>query len=446
MAGGRPTLVRRLALLVSLGLGVLWLVAVLTMAMVLRQEQDELYDQQLKVSAETLLPILSHGWRAGLLVPGAVADSAEEFDPGETLLWRLVDRDGGALAMAPFATAEVFPPRARPLDYGRTATHVVYMTDYNDAGLAVQFADPLAERREAWRETFMAFLFPMLAILPLGYMLVRWITAKGLQPLDEVRAELAQRDSQSLSPMDASARPAELSAIIATLNGFMARLSQALEGERAFASNAAHELRTPVAVALAQVQRMQREVAYSAQGEAEMAQGARLAAIEQALKRMSRLVARLLQLARAQSGLGPGAAPIEVGALLPHILRDSRGGGAGVRLDLPRDPVSSRIDADALAIVLGNLLDNALQHAPEGTPVDVSLSPAGVVLVRNAGPAVPPAELARLADRFASRRRGGFGLGLHIAQQITQQAGGRLELTSPAPGRADGFEAALHLP
>ena len=92
------------------------------------------------------------------------------------------------LAVAPSAPATAFAAEMRPLHYHRTATHVVYMTDYDPSGLAVQFADPLAERGEAWRDTFLAFLLPMLAILPLGYMLVRWITAKGLQPRDEVRA------------------------------------------------------------------------------------------------------------------------------------------------------------------------------------------------------------------------------------------------------------------
>ncbi|ATQ54550.1 sensor histidine kinase [Paracoccus yeei] len=439
MAARRPTLARRLALLVSLGLGAVWVVALLTMAMVLRHEQDELYDQQLKVSAETLLPVLSHAWRAGLLPPDGGGDPAQAVDLDEALLWRLIDRSGRVVASAPAAVAAMFPDRIAPLRHRRTATHMVYATGYDAAGFALEFADPLAERAEAWRDSYLAFLLPMLAILPLGYMLVRWITAQALRPLDRMRAEVERRDSQMLSPMDAEAHPAELSAVIATLNGFMARLAQALEGERAFASNAAHELRTPVAIALAQVQRMQHETADDVQRD-------RLAAVGRALDRMSRLVTRLLQLARAESGIGRGAAPVDVARLLPHVLRDAHGDGSRLRVVLPEGPVPSQMDADALAIVVGNLIDNALQHAPQGTPVDIVLDDAGMLVVRNGGTPVAAADLARIADRFASRRSGGFGLGLHIARQIAQQAGGRLELHSPAPGRADGFEARLHLP
>lgn len=431
-----PTLARRMALFVSLGLMVVWVVAVLAMTLVLREEQDELYDQQLVISADTLLPVLSHQAAMGLLETGVMTIP---LDSEEALVWRLIRRGGQVVAVSPGAIASAFPDRATPMGHSRTATHVVYTTAFDPSGLAVQFADPVAERNEAWRDTFAAFLLPMLALIPLCYLLVRWITAKGLLPLDRVRAEVAMRDSQMLSPMDADAHPIEFAAIITTLNGFMARLSQALEGERAFASNAAHELRTPVAIALAQVQRMQHEAA-------DDGQRTRLAAIERALDRMSRLVARLLQLARADSGIGRGVVPIDAARLLPHILRDARGDGARLHLVLPEGPVLSLMDTDALAIVVGNLVDNALQHAPEETPVDVVLNADGLVVVRNSGPVVPADDLTRVTDRFASRRSGGFGLGLHIAQQITQQARGRLELQSPISGCDHGFEARLHLP
>ncbi|AWX92654.1 hypothetical protein DPM13_04125 [Paracoccus mutanolyticus] len=312
----------------------------------------------------------------------------------------------------------MFPDRIAPLRHRRTATHMVYATGYDAAGFALEFADPLAERAEAWRDSYLAFLLPMLAILPLGYMLVRWITAQALRPLDRMRAEVERRDSQMLSPMDAEAHPAELSAVIATLNGFMARLAQALEGERAFASNAAHELRTPVAIALAQVQRMQHETADDVQRD-------RLAAVGRALDRMSRLVTRLLQLARAESGIGRGAAPVDVARLLPHVLRDAHGDGSRLRVVLPEGPVPSQMDADALAIVVGNLIDNALQHAPEGTPVDIVLDDAGVLVVRNGGTPVAAADLARIADRFASRRSGGFGLArISPGRSRSRRAGG----------------------
>ncbi len=129
MDARRPTLVRRLALLVSLGLGAVWVVAVLAMALVLGDEQDELYDQQLVISADTLLPILSRELRAGLHATDADADEGQQADPDEALVWRLIDRDARVLAASPAAGTAVFPDRAEPRRYARTVTHVVYTTD-----------------------------------------------------------------------------------------------------------------------------------------------------------------------------------------------------------------------------------------------------------------------------------------------------------------------------
>jgi two-component system OmpR family sensor kinase len=105
-------------------------------------------------------------------------------------------------------------------------------------------------------------------------------------------------------------------------------------------------------------------------------------------------------------------------------------------------------DPDALGIVLQNLIDNALAHGDRSEPVTVKVGPGGAIAVANAGPVVPPESLATLTRRFVrgGTSAEGSGLGLSIVQAIMAQAGGRLELFSPARGRANGFEAALTFP
>ena len=432
-----PSLARRLATLISLGLGGLWLVSVGAMALVLREEQTELYDQQLVVSAEGLLPVLEHALETGVsLNPPPIR--TRPVDADEELAYRLIDRSGQVLDASAAAAFVRFPDRARPERLQRTETHMVYTTAFTPAGHALQFADPLVERAEAWRDSFAAFLLPMLAILPLGWLAVGWITRMALRPLEALRAEMARRDSDSLSPLDAASQPRELAGAIATLNGFMARLAIAIEGERSFATNAAHELRTPVAVALAQLQRLAQETT-------DPDARARIATIEAALHRMARLVGRLLQLARADAGIGRGEAPIDAARLLHHVLAEIAPPPGRLALDLSAGPVWTRMDADALAIVAGNLIENALQHGPADAPVEVTLTADGSLCVRNGGPALSAQALAGATRRFVRRKGGGFGLGLDIATRIARQAGTRLDLSSPIPGRDDGFEARLHL-
>lgn len=434
----QPTLARRLALLVCAGMAAVWLVAVAAMALILRQEQAELYDQQLKVSAEALLPVLARGAVPPTAPESTAAISAAHGNPDVSPVWRMIDTAGTVRAVSALADQAAFPAAPHPGAVQRTNTHMVYSTAPGPGGLILQFADPLAERREAWRESFLAFLLPMLALLPLAYLAGGWITGLALRPLDALRAEMAGRDSRALTALDPASHPAELGAIVVTLNGFMARLSQALAGERAFATNAAHELRTPVAVALAQVQRLARETE-------DPGALARIAAVEAALARMARLVTRLLQLARAEAGIGPGAG-LDAAAILPHVIRDLGTGAGRVDLALPDAPVWTAMDADALAILAGNLIENALLHGPASGRVTVVLEAGGRLAVRNPGPALPLDRLRAATERFARRGGGGLGLGLHIAAQIAEQAGSRLELHSPVPGWTEGVEASLRLP
>jgi two-component system OmpR family sensor kinase len=133
--------------------------------------------------------------------------------------------------------------------------------------------------------------------------------------------------------------------------------------------------------------------------------------------------------------------------LLAHVVRDlRRAATAPIELILPPSGlVPSLIDPDAFAILVRNLLENALKHGAHGCPIQVSLSEEACLRVVNAGAIVPPADLAQLTRRFtrAASHAEGFGLGLAIASTIAHGVGAKLTLASPASGKADGFEASV---
>ncbi|CAM3161413.1 two-component system, OmpR family, sensor kinase [Paracoccus aminovorans] len=435
---GRASLSRRVALFTTLGLAAVWAGAVLLMAAVLWSEQDELFDQQLVETAHVLLPLVSRMQAQAVVVEVPQPDVPMD----EALLYRLVARDGRVLRQSAQAGRAVLPDPAglAPRRVVEAAGYRLYATPFNASGHALQIAAPLAERREAFREGMTGFLLPMAALLPLTWLIVGWVSRRSLAPLRELGAEISARDSSRLDMIDAGDWPQDLMQIAGVVNGFMARLSQALQAERAFATNAAHELRTPVAIALAQTQQL-RESATAP------AQIARLDALERALQRMRRLVARLLQLARADAGIGDSAVAHDLAALTRLVIAErALPDAARLDVDLPSAPVMARMDPDAFAIVLSNLIDNALQHAPPGSPVQLRLRQGAVLEIANPGRAVASADLAGLTQRFARHGGDGFGLGLHICQQIVSAAGGRLEIVSPAPSRTDGFVARVTLP
>lgn len=443
MIGGR-SLARRLALITSLGFGAIWLVAALVMAVVLRSEQEELADLTLRETAVLFQPILAERWMAG----HGLGPSGPVRAPDETLAYALLDADGTVLLRSEGAKLVDLPVGPRRRGRFDTATHAFYVTGPDADGRVALFGDPLTERAEAYRDSLFAFLLPMLAILPFAYLLVGWIARTALRPLETLRAEISNRGEGRLDPIDAAGQPEELRAMTATLNGLMIRLDRALQGEKGFTTNAAHELRTPVAVALAQVQRLRADVRSSgaAAGEGNLADPGRVDRIEAALLRMSRLVARLLQLARADAGLGAAAAAQDVAALLVLVLEERlRDPAAAARLvvDAPKVGVPARIDPDAFAILAGNLLDNAFEHAPPEATIHVTLSGDGVLTIANDGSVMTQATVATLVRRFhrGTRSGAGFGIGLHIADTIARQAGGALTLASPAPGCRGGLVA-----
>lgn len=254
---------------------------------------------------------------------------------------------------------------------------------------------------------------------------------------------MAARGARDLSPVSAGDLPSELVPIAATLDDVLCRLSAAFEAERSFAANAAHELRTPLAGAIAQAQRLQAETA-------DPAARMRATAMEAALKRLLRVSERLMQLARAE---GARLRRDSAADLCPvvRILVEEQGRDAGderIRLRLPEAAVLSDLDPDALAIILRNLIDNALRHGDPAKPVNVTLTAEGILRVSNDGLPIPPETLARLATRFtrADSRAEGSGLGLAIVATIAERIGSRLQLTSPRPGATSGLTAEMMLP
>jgi two-component system OmpR family sensor kinase len=218
----------------------------------------------------------------------------------------------------------------------------------------------------------------------------------------------------------------------------MERLRHSLEAERSFTANSAHELRTPIAAALAQTQRLIAETN-------ETAARTRAQQIETTLRRLSRLSEKLMQLAKAEGGRLQ-AKETDIAAVLKLIteemVRDPATAGRLV-IDIPAEPVTFDIDTDAFAILARNLIENGLKHGASGAPVAVMLSTDGVLTVSNEGTVVPPEMLERLSRPFerGSTDAEGSGLGLSIAKTIASRIGGELVLTSPLPGAKSGFEA-----
>ncbi|MBC2834580.1 ATP-binding protein [Paragemmobacter straminiformis] len=428
----------RSAVALSLIVTALWLATAALTAKILSDEMDEVFDSALQETGQRILQLavvdVLNREEAGITrrVTGLAAHE-------EHFTYVVRDQTGAVLLAS---------HRAEPADFplfDAAGFHDAQdLRFYQEAAVSntviLTIAEPLSHRREVAFEMVVALALPLLVMVPLSVVAIFYGLGFGLRPLDRLRDQLALRGATRLTPLPREGLPAELRPVADTVNDLLARLEKSFAAERSFAANAAHELRTPLAGALAQVQRLRQQ---SADAETRR----RADEVEATLKRLTRLSEKLMQLARAEGARLLVDRPTDIGAVLSLVARDFRYGKDAERLDLslPDAAVMSTVDPDAVAIVARNLIENALRHGG-GSGVAIRLDASGLLAVENGGAAIPPDQMARLTDRFVRGDGGeGSGLGLAIVQTIAGRIGSKLSLHSPIPGRTDGFRATIDL-
>jgi two-component system sensor histidine kinase QseC len=262
------------------------------------------------------------------------------------------------------------------------------------------------------------------ALLGLG-MLIYFIVSRATRPLAYVQTQVARRDPGNMQPITVDDCPAEIVPLVDGLNRLFGRVARSMENERRFTADAAHELRTPIAAL-----RMQAQVARAAAGDRERQRA--LDNVIAGCDRATHLVAQLLTLARldpAYVRLQPeqcdlrAVAKTVIGEIAPRAVEK------GVEIDLDDGPPAPALgDAGLLAILVRNLVDNAVRYSPARTTVRIRVAPADartgpVLSVTDEGPGVSPEELPKLGERFyraMGTGESGSGLGLSIVQRITE--------------------------
>ncbi|MDF2366048.1 ATP-binding protein [Sneathiella sp.] len=431
----------RLALGLGLGLAIVWLVTAWITATLLRGEMNEVFDSTLEETAQRILPLavldILDREELGISQRIATLRQHEEF-----FTYIVRDDQGRVLLRSHGAEDAVFPP-FEGLGFRQTPTHRLYYDAALQGTITIAVAEPLNHRIEVAREALVGLAFPLIMVIPLSLIGVVVIVWRSLDPVRRFSAELASRDEHDLSSVDNGNLPSEITPVAEAVNQLLDRLRRAMEAERSFTANAAHELRTPVAAALAQIQRLMTETS-----DAVVSQ--RGVEIEASLKRLNRLSEKLLQLARAEGGQLRRDTASDIRPVLRMIVSEFEriAGAERLEVDLPDTAVLSDIDPDAFAILARNLIENGLRHGTGDTPIQVIMTANGLLRVINDGPIIPPETLARLTARFERGHTlsAGGGLGLSIVQAIADGTQATLILYSPAPGRADGFEVDFEIP
>lgn len=429
-------------------IGAFWIVGVIAAGLVVRHEVDEVFDSALREATGQIIPLALEEYDHIRFGHTPAADHLGFLKIGRGHIHYLLRALDGTVLVKSDGAPET--SLLAPLKSGFTnQPGFRYFTRLVKArNVWVQVAQELTERHEAVRGLWLSLASPLLALLPIVAFAVWRTVTKATEPISRISSELEARGGHYLEPVETSGLPGELLPVADGVNTLMHRLNAALEQEHAFAANAAHELRNPIASVRAQVQVLANKLS----GTSEQARAENIASL---LGQLGRRIDKLLQMSRAEAGLGLSRERTDLNAIAELLVDDyTRRPELGTRITIEEasaDACWIAMDQDALAIVLRNALENAATHGSRTDPIVVRVGSDHTVRVINAGPLVPPESLAELKNRFrrgakANGRETGTGLGLAIVDTIMRQAGGSVELLSPAQNRADGFEIVMKFP
>lgn len=324
-------------------------------------------------------------------------------------------------------------------------------------------------RDQIARQSALYATLPLLLLVPVLLAVMLMLIRLMLRPLAELSRTVDARQEHDLKPLPKTDLPTELQPFVNAINGLLGRTGTAMESQRRFVADAAHELRSPLAALSLQAERL-----HAAPMSLEATE--RLETLQAGIRRSRHLLEQLLLLARAQNArwvqgqaaaTATAASAPAVVAVLPVMRRvledllplaDQKGlnlgisAAPGVTHDAEVDE-RIRVAADEMALytLLRNLVDNAIRYTPAGGQIDLWVDQRGtevVMAVQDDGPGIPAEERARVVDPFyrvLGTGESGSGLGLSIVDTLVGNLKGRLRLDD-AVGHAHGLRAEVTLP
>jgi len=416
-------------------------------------EVNEAYDDTLEEGARLVLALGEN------VLTGGGNPRARDRDARNAVLkldYQIIDKNGVVLARGEDAPKRPFvDPASRDKRYydvqvGKKAWRV-YVRRHKTLNFSVQIGQQWEDRNELIEDVLESLAWPLAALWLLLGLTNGWLIRRLTAPLAEVSERIETKSPADLSPLADVSGAREIRAMTAALNRLLERLARALERERRFTADAAHELRTPLAALVSRIQVMQRSHADTGAP----ALLADLQRLRDDVARSTALAENLLQLAQLdpQSAQGLTREAVALPALLDDAIRvcaaSAQARGVSVAVDCRVATLTCH--RDALFSALRNLLDNAIRYGREKGRVQVQARRVGQtveIVVQDDGDGVSDADRARLTQRFfrvPGTNTPGCGLGLSIARRVAHLHGGQLQIGAGLDGRGLGVTLALPL-
>ncbi|TAZ35412.1 histidine kinase [Rhizobium ruizarguesonis] len=301
----------------------------------------------------------------------------------------------------------------------------------------VQVSQDMSVRQELATSAALQAALPIIVLIPLSLLTLSWIVDRIMARLNRLAVAVASRDARVDDPVPIDEVPAEVVPFVSSINLLLARLRALLERQRRFISDAAHELRTPLSALQIQIDNLRHD-----DRDGRFSQ--RLTELEAGIGRATRLVSKLLRLARYDAHeIAPAPQPIDLVQLALDTVARLTPLAESRRIDLGITCLDRAITIGSLAdfeVIMDNLVENAVRYTPPTGTVDVAVVAAGQearIEIRDTGPGIAEEEMPRVFERFFRARpqdSEGSGLGLSIAKAAAERQGARLALAMREDG------------
>lgn len=326
------------------------------------------------------------------------------------------DENGRDFIYSPEASGFVNQKIGRKKDMWR-----IFWLTSADKNFTIAVGQELEFRDDAALELVEETLLPWLVGLSVLLLAVIWMVSRELRPLRRIADELSERDSDNLHPLSLSGQASEILPLIKAINTQFSRIEQMLQRERGFISDSAHELRSPLTAL-----KVQLEVALLADDDA-AARHQALQKLNQGIDRSTRLVEQLLALSRLDSAAAAANdEPLDWPALVNAAVNEQLPAAEEKKINIKTSTDGSAPTTCGQpllwALLLRNLLDNAVRYSPEEAQISIELKDE-TLSVTNSNTVVAAEYLPRLKERFSARagqKSTGSGLGLSIVERIAE--------------------------
>jgi len=405
------------------------------------------YDLDLGDIARTMVPYLHTDEGRITLGLSELALAILKADSTDQIFYSVYDAAGhvalGDSGLAPPSLERA--PHARFWDGthgGLRIRGVTLSTDVNGLPITVVAAETINKRTRAYRDAFVSAIVPTVLLIIAPVFAIALGVRRGLAPIRQLRDEVQARPHGALHPMDTGKVPRELQPLVQELNDMLRRLGESQERQARFIANAAHQLRTPIAGLITQLELAARD------------DGERDTHVEQARDsayRLARLAQQVLSLARADPVSNPHAAkePFDLAEVVKGRAQSwvRNATTRGVELEFDLAPARSHGVPLLAGELAENLVDNATRYGAHVVRICTHAHGGRAVLeVQDDGPGIPPSERQRIFERFHrldNESTEGSGLGLAIVREIAQRHGATIEVDDGPGQRGTRFTVSM---